>query len=201
MVPFEGLYGRTCRSLICWDDIGERKLLGPKLVQLTVEKVALIKERLKAAQSRWKSDHDFLKVLPMKSMMRFARKRKLNPLFVGPFEILDRVDTLAYKMDLPPNLSKIHNVFHVSTLRKYVFDPSHIVELKAIQISKDLTHEEVPIQIVDVIDKVLCHTVVKLVKIQWSNHSIRETTWELEEEMREKHPHLFQDPGMSSLED
>ena len=110
-------------------------------------------------------DHDFLKVLPMKSMMRFARKRKLNPLFVGPFEILERVGTLAYKMDLPPSLSKIHNVFHVSTLRKYVFDPSHIVELKAIQISKDLTHEEVPIQIVDVIDNALRHAIAKLVKI------------------------------------
>ena len=156
MVTFEGLYGRTCRSLICWDDIGERKLLGHKLVQLTVEKVTLIKERLKAAQTKWKSyannrrrdlefevgDHDFLKVLPMKSMMRFARKRKLNPLFVGPFEILERVGTLASKMDLPPSLSKIHNVFHVSTLRKYVFDPSHIVELEPIQISEYLTYEE-----------------------------------------------------------
>ena len=147
MVTFEGLYGRTCRSLICWDDIGERKLLGPELVQLTVEKVVLIKERLKAAQSKHKSyadnrrrdlefevgDHDFLKVLPMKSMMRFARKRKLNPLFVGPFEILERVGTLAYKVALPPSLSKVHNVFHVSTLRKYIYDPSHVVELEPIQ--------------------------------------------------------------------
>ena len=75
------------------------------------------------------------------------------------------------------------------------------MELEPIQISEDLTYEEVPIQIVDMMDKVLCHVVVKLVKIQWSNHSIRETTWELEEEMREKHPHHFQDPSMSSLKD
>ena len=75
------------------------------------------------------------------------------------------------------------------------------MEFEPIQIFKDLTYEEVPIQIVDVIDKVLRHTVVKLIKIQWSSHSIREATWELEEEMREKHPHLFQDPSMSSLED
>ncbi|RVW37588.1 hypothetical protein CK203_074007 [Vitis vinifera] len=95
----------------------------------------------------------------MKSIMRFGRKGKLSPLFVGPFE------------------------------------------LEPIQISEDLTYEEVPVQIVDVMDKVLRHAVVKLVKVQWSNHSIREATWELEEEMREKHPQLFQDSGMSSLEE
>ncbi|RVW79757.1 Transposon Ty3-G Gag-Pol polyprotein [Vitis vinifera] len=215
MAPFEALYGRKCRSPICWNDVGERKLLGPELVQLTVEKVALIKERLKAAQSRHKSyadqrrrdlefevgDHVFLKVSPMKSVMRFGRKGKLSPRFVGPFEILERVGTLAYKVALPPSLSKVHNVFHVSTLRKYIYDPSHVVELEPIQIFEDLTYEEVPVQIVDVMDKVLRHAVVKLVKVQWSNHSIREATWELEEEMREKHPQLFQDSGMSSLED
>ena len=215
MAPFEALYGRKCRSPICWNDVGERKLLGPELVQLIVEKVVLIKERLKAAQSRHKSyanhrrrdlefevgDHVFLKVSPMKSVMRFGRKGKLSPRFVGPFEILERVGTLAYKVALPPSLSKVHNVFHVSTLRKYIYDPSHVVELEPIQIFEDLTYEEVPVQIVDVMDKVLRHAVVKLVKVQWSNHSIREATWELEEEMREKHPQLFQDSGMSSLED
>ena len=120
---------------------------------------------------------------------------------MGPFEVLERVGTLAYKVALPPSLSKIHNVFHVLTLRKYIYNPSHVVELELIQISKDLTYEEVPVQIVDVMDKVLQHAVVKLVKVQWSNHSIREATWELEEKMREKHPQLFQDSGMSSLED
>ena len=130
MTPFEGLYGRKCRSPVCWDDVGERKLLGPKLVQLTVEIFALIKKRLKTAQSRQKSytdnrrrnlefkvgDNVFLKVLPMKSMMRFGRKGKLSPWFVGPFEILERVGTLAYKVALPPSLSKIHNIFHISNL-------------------------------------------------------------------------------------
>ena len=128
-------------------------------------------------------DHVFLKVSPMKSIMRFGRKEKPNPHFVGPFEVLER-DTLAYKVALPPSLSKIHNVFHVLTLRKYIYDPSHVVELEPIQIYEDLTYEEVPVQIVDVMDKVLQHAVVKLVKVQWSNHSIREATWELEEEMK-----------------
>ena len=133
--------------------------------------------------------------------MRFGRKRKLSPRFMEQFEVLERVGTLAYKVALPPTLSKIHNIFHVSTLRKYIYDPFHVVELEPIQISEDLTYEEVPIHIVDVMDKVLRHVVVKLVKIQWSNHSIREATWVLEEEIRKKHPHLFQDPSMSSLED
>ena len=86
-------------------------------------------------------DHVFLKVSPMKSIMRFGRKRKLSPRFVGPFEVLEKVGTLAYKVALPLSLSKIHNVFHVSTLRKYIYDPSHIVELEPIQISEDLTYE------------------------------------------------------------
>ncbi|KAL6315073.1 hypothetical protein AAG906_030926 [Vitis piasezkii] len=140
---------RRCRSSVCWDDVGEKKLLGPVLVQLTIEKVSLIKERLKTAQSRQKSyadnrirdlefkvgDHVFLKVSPMKSIMKFGRKGKL-------------IGTLAYKVALPPSLSKIHNVFHVSTLRKYIYDPFHVVELEPIQISEDLTYEEVPVQIV-----------------------------------------------------
>ncbi|RVW73465.1 Transposon Ty3-G Gag-Pol polyprotein [Vitis vinifera] len=137
MAPFEALYGRRCRSPVCWDDVGEKKLLGPELVQLTVEK----------------------------SIMRFGRKWKLSPRFVGPFKVLERVGTLAYKVALPPSLSKIHNVFLVSTLRKYIYDPSHVVELEPIQISEDLTYEEVPVQIVDVMDKVLRHAVVKLVKV------------------------------------
>ena len=118
-------------------------------------------------------DHVFLKISPMKSIMRFGRKGKLNPRFVRPFEVLERVRTLAYKVALPPSLSKIHNIFHVSTLRKYIYDPSHVMELEPIQISEDMTYEEVPIQIVDVMNKVLCHAVVKLVKIQWCNHSIQ----------------------------
>ncbi|KAL6318643.1 hypothetical protein AAG906_000721 [Vitis piasezkii] len=186
MTPFEGLYGRRCRSPICWDDVGEMKLLGPELVQDLEFEVG---------------DHVFLKVLPMKSVMRFGRKGKLSPRFVGSFEILEKVGALVYKVPLLPSLSKIHNVFHVSTLRKYVFDPSHVVELEPIQISEDLTYKEVPVQIVDVMDKVLRHVVVKLIKVQWSNHSIQEATWELEDEMREKHPQLFQDSSMSSLED
>ena len=135
-------------------------------------------------------DHVFLKVSPMKPVMRFGSKIKLSPRFVGPFEILERVGPRAYRAALPPSMSKVHNVFHVLTLRKYVFYPSH-VELEPIKIYEDFTYEEEPIQIVDVMGKVLRLAIVKLVKVQWSNHDIREAAWELEEEMRDKHPQLF----------
>ena len=142
---------------------------------------------MKAAQNKQKSyvynhmwdlefkvgDNVLLKVLPTKSTMGFERNRKLNPRFVGLFEILERVGTLAYRVELSPRLFKIHNVFHVSALRKYVFYPSHVVELEPIQMSKDLIDEEVPILIVDVIDKVLGYAIAKLVEVQWSNYSIR----------------------------
>ena len=124
----------------------ERKHLGPELLQLIIEKIVLIKERLKVVQSIQKScvdnhkrdlkfeagDHVFLKVSHLNSIMRFGRKGKLSPRFVGPFELLERVGTLAYKAALPPSLYKIHNVFHVSTLRKYVFYPSYVMELESI---------------------------------------------------------------------
>ena len=153
--------------------------MGLELVHLMVEKVALIKEILKTAQSRQKSytnnhrrdlefdvhDHVFLKVSLMTSVMRFGRKGKLSPQFLGPFKILERVGTLAYKVALPPSLFKIHNVFHVLSLRKYVFCPSHIVELEPNKIYEDFIYEEVPIQIVDVIDNALRHAIAKLVKI------------------------------------
>ena len=150
----------------------------------------MIKERLKTTQNRQKSyvdncrrdlefevgDHVFLKISPLKPVMRFGSKGKLSPHFVGPFKILERVGPMAYRVALTLSMSKVHNVFHVLTLRKYVFDPSYVVELKPIQNSMGLTYKEVPVQIVDVIDKVLRHAIVKLVKIQWSNHDIREAT-------------------------
>ncbi|CAM8905384.1 unnamed protein product [Rhodiola kirilowii] len=132
MAPFEALYGRKCRSPICWDNVGERQLLGPEIVRDTVEKIKLIRERLRVAQSRQKSyadvrrrdlefhvgDHVFHKVSPTKGISRFSIRGKLSPRFIGPFEILERVGSLAYRLALPPVLAGVHNVFHVSMLRK-----------------------------------------------------------------------------------
>ncbi|KAH9778034.1 Endonuclease [Citrus sinensis] len=163
MAPFEALYGRKCRSPICWDEVGERKLLGPELIQITVDKIKLIRGRLQTAQSRQKSyadrrrrelefekgDFVFLKVSPWKGVFRFGKKGKLSPGFIGPFEILERIGPVAYRIALPPSLSRLHNVFHVFVLRKYIADPSHVLDYQPIQITEDMSYEEQPIEIVD----------------------------------------------------
>uniref|UniRef100_A0A7N2MWN1 RNA-directed DNA polymerase n=1 Tax=Quercus lobata TaxID=97700 RepID=A0A7N2MWN1_QUELO len=152
MAPYEALYGRKCRSPLCWEEVGERKLLGPEIIQMTSEKIDLIHKRLQIAQSRQKSYYDhsrkkvefevgdmvFLKVFPMKGVMRFGKKGKLSPRFVGPFEILKRIGKVAYELPLPPTLAEVHNVFHVSMLRKYISDPSHVLNYEPLKIKDDL---------------------------------------------------------------
>ncbi|KAL5577467.1 hypothetical protein UlMin_019166 [Ulmus minor] len=137
-------------------------------------------------------DSVFLKVAPMKGVMRFGKKGKLSPRFIGPFEILERVGKVAYKLALPPELSSVHNVFHVSMLKKYVSDPSHVLEHEPIQVNEDLTYEEKPVQILDRKDKTLRNKVIPLVKVLWRNHKIEEATWEREDDMRINYPELFQ---------
>ncbi|XP_039120511.1 uncharacterized protein LOC120256910 [Dioscorea cayenensis subsp. rotundata] len=205
MAPYEALYGRRCRSPICWDDVGERKLLGPEIVQLTVEKVRLIRDRLRAAQSRQKSyadnrrrslefqvgDHVFLRVAPTKGVIRFGVRGKLSPRFIGPFEILERIGEVAYRLALPPSLSRVHDVFHVSMLKKFIPNPDHVIQFSDFELSNDLTYEEQPIKIVDFKEQTLRSRVISYVKVQWSNHSEREATWELESEIKGRYPYLF----------
>ena len=207
MAPFEALYGRRCRTPLCWDEVGERSLLGPDIVQETAEKVRLIRQRLLTAQSRQKSyadhrrrelifqvgDHVFLRVSPTRGVMRFGVRGKLSPRYVGPFEVLDRVGEVAYRLALPPSLAGVHNVFHVSMLRKYVPDPSHVIELAPLRIREDLTYEERPVRIVDRKDQVLRRRTIPYVKVQWSHHSEREAIWELEETMRTQYTYLFEE--------
>ena len=161
MAPFEALYGKQCRSPLCWDEVGERKLVGPKLVRITNKAVQKIRVRMHSAQSRQKSYADvrrrnlefkegdpvFLNVAPMKGILRFGRKGKLSPRFIGPFEILERVGSVAYKLALPPSLSSVHDVFHVSMLRKYTAHPTHVIDYKPLEIEEDLSYQEKPIRI------------------------------------------------------
>ncbi|KAL8114656.1 hypothetical protein AgCh_021499 [Apium graveolens] len=142
MPTYEALYGRSYHSPLCWDEVGEHKILGPELVRQTREMVELIRKRLVAAQDRQKKyadqtkkdreyevgDSVLLKVSPWKGVMRFGKKGKLSPRFIGPFEILRRIGPLAYELALPPNLQQVHNVFHVSMLRKYHADARHVIE-------------------------------------------------------------------------
>ncbi|XP_073061751.1 uncharacterized protein [Primulina eburnea] len=185
--------------------LGERKMLGPELVQQMVDVVALIRERMKTAQSRQKSyadvrrrplafevgDHVFVKIAPLKGVMRFGKKGKLSPRFIGPFEILDRIGERAYRLALPPDLDKVHNIFHVSMLRKYVSNPIHVLRHEPLDLMPNLSYHERPVQILDRKVKVLRNKEIGIVKVLWSNHIIEEATWEPEEEMKQRYPELF----------
>ena len=133
MAPYKALYGRPCRSPIFWTEVGESSITGPYLIRDTSEKVGMIRKRLLTAQSRQKSyvdirrrplvfeayDHVFLKVMPKRVVIRFEKQGKLSPRYIGPFEVLERVGAVAYRLPLPPSLSSVHEVFLVSMLRKY----------------------------------------------------------------------------------
>ena len=136
-------------------------------------------------------DMVFLKVSPWKGVIRFGKKGKLSPRYIGPFEVLEKVGEVAYRVALPPRLAGVHNVFHVSMLRKYVHSPSHVIDYEPLQIREDFSYEEMPVQILDSKEKMLRTKVIKLVKVLWRNHLVEEATWECEDEMREKYPHLF----------
>jgi hypothetical protein len=205
MAPYEALYGRPCRSPSYWYEAGERQLYGPQLVQDCAGKVKIIRERLLTAQGRQKNyadkrrrplefeigDHVFVKVSPTKGIMRFGKKGKLSPRYVGPFEILEKIGVVAYRLALPPDLSHVHPVFHVSMLRKYVMDSSHILDYVPLEVQPDLTYKEKPIRILDRKTQVLRTKTVYLVKVLWRNATSEEATWESEETMKEKYPELF----------
>ncbi|KAL0560765.1 hypothetical protein IC582_001178 [Cucumis melo] len=207
MAPFEALYGKCCRSPVCWDEVGEQRLMGPELVQSTNEAIQKIRSRMHTAQSRQKSyadvrrkdlefeigDKVFLKVAPMKGVLRFERRGKLSPRFVGPFEILERIGPVAYRLALPPSLSTVHDVFHVSMLRKYVPDPSHVVDYEPLEIDENLSYVEQPVEVLSREVKTLRNKEIPLVKVLWRNHRVEEATWEREDDMRSRYPELFEE--------
>ncbi|XP_075483798.1 uncharacterized protein LOC142523951 [Primulina tabacum] len=206
MAPFKALYGRKCRSPICWEDVGERQMSRPEFIQEMKDKVELIRKRMKTAQDRQASyankrrrplefqvgDYVFLKVSPFRGTMRFGHKGKLAPRYIGPYMIVERIGTLAYRLDLPPSLYLIHNVFHVSMLRKYEPDPSHILNVEDVELDSSLSYVEHPMQILDRKERQLRNKTIPLVLVQWSRHGREESTWELEAKMRQEWPHLFE---------
>ncbi|GJW23198.1 putative reverse transcriptase domain-containing protein [Tanacetum coccineum] len=161
--PFEALYGRRCRSPVLWAEIGESRLIRPELVQETTDKVVLIKERLKAARDRQKSyvdnrrnplefevgDQVLLKVSPWKGVVRFGKKGKLAPRYVGPFEILERIGPVAYRLRLPHELSGVYDTFHVSNLKKCLADANLHVPLEEVKLDKTLRFVVEPVEIMD----------------------------------------------------
>ena len=172
-------------------------MIGPDLIQETEEKVKMISARLKVATDRQKSYADmkrkdigyeidekvFLKVSPWKKVMRSGKKGKLSPKFIGPYEVLEKVGPMAYCLALPPDLEKIHNVFHVSMSRRYRSDPSHVVSSETIELRLDLTYEEEPVEILAREVKELRNKKIPLVKVLWRNHKTEQATWESKETM------------------
>ncbi|XP_070019795.1 uncharacterized protein [Nicotiana sylvestris] len=206
MEPYEALYGKRYRSPTGWFEASETNLLGPDLVQEAMDKVQLIIQRLLTAQSRQKSysnkrrrdlvftfgDKVFLRVSPMKGVMRFGKKGKLSPKFIGLYEISYRVGVVAYRLALPPELTFIHPMFDVSMLKKCISDSSQVIEAPAIPLDEKLSYEEKPMAIVDRQVRKLRSKEIVFVKFLWRNHTVEEANWEVEKDMQAKYPHLFQ---------
>ncbi|XP_052723874.1 uncharacterized protein LOC128193804 [Vigna angularis] len=206
MAPFEALYGRKCRTPLCWFKEGEHVLTGPELIQQTTEKVKQIQERLKTSLSRQKSyadkrrrplefaagDHVFLRLNPVTGVGRAVRPKKLSPKFIGPYQILRKIGPVAYELALPPQLSNLHPVFHVSQLRKYIANPSHVLELEDIQLRPDRTLELHPVRVEDSRTKYYKGKEVRLVKMVWDAKT-GDSTWEVESAMKDLYPSLFSD--------
>ncbi|KAI3786614.1 hypothetical protein L1987_40427 [Smallanthus sonchifolius] len=179
MAPFEALYGRKCRSPICWNEIGEAQITGPELIQETSDKIIQIRDNIRG-------------------VIRFGKKRKLAPRYVGPFKILERIGKVAYKLELPPSLGNVHPTFHVSNLKKCLVDEHLHIPLDDVRIDETMHFVEKPVEIMVREVKQLKRSRIPIVKIHWESKRGPEFTWEREDQMKLKYPHLFIDTVVSS---
>jgi hypothetical protein len=210
--PFEALYGRKCRSPLCWAEVGDSQVTGPELVLETTERITQIRERMAAARDRQKSyadkrrkplefevgDKVLLKVSPWKGTVRFGKRGKLNPRYVGPFEIIERVGEVAYRLKLPEEMSGIHDVFHISNLKKCLADETLVIPYKEITLNDKLRFVEEPVEVVDYAVKETRLSKTPIVKIRWNSKHGEHFTWEREDVFKHKYPHIF--PELSDLE-
>ncbi|GJS31909.1 putative reverse transcriptase domain-containing protein [Tanacetum coccineum] len=177
--PFEALYGRKCRSPVCWAEIRQVQLTGPEIVQETTEKIIQIKQRMQVARDRQKSyadlkrklmdfqvgDNVMLKVSPWKGVVRFGKRGKLNHRYVGPFKVLEKVGSVAYKLELPKEMSRVHNTFHVSNLKKCYAGEPLAVPLDGLHFDDKLQFVEEPVEIMDREIKQLRRSRVPIIKV------------------------------------
>jgi hypothetical protein len=202
MAPFEVLDGRRCHTPLNWIEPREKVIFGPDLVEEVESIVRRVQENLKAAKSCQEiyankrrrplefevGNHVYLRVSPMKGVKRFGVKGKLAPRYIGPFPILEKCGIVAYKLDLPPSLTGVHDIFHVSQLKKCLKAPMDIVLPEVAPLKADLSYPEHPTKILDQKDCVTRRKTIKFFKIQWGNHSEEEATWESEDFLCSRHP-------------
>ena len=170
--------------------------------------VQTVRENLRIAQTRQKSyadgkrrdltfsvdDYVYLKVSPMRGVRRFNVKGKLAPRYIGPFKVLERKGEVAYRLELPTNLSGVHDVFHISQLKKCLQVSEEQARLDGLEVQEDLTYTEHPVKILDTSERVTRNKRIKMCRVQWSHHSEAEATWEREDELRKTYPDLFASP-------
>jgi hypothetical protein len=203
--PFEVLYGRYCRTLLHWDQPGERQVFGLDILLEAEENIKMVRENRKTAQSRQRSyadtrkrelsfevgDFVYLKVSPIRGIKRFGVKGKLAPRYIGPYQIQARRGEVAYQLSLPESLSAVHDVFHVSQLKKCLRVPEEQLPTEDLEVQEDLTYIEKPTQILETADRVTRRSTIRMCKVKWGHHSEEEATWEREDDLRAKYPELF----------
>nr|GEW45299.1 putative reverse transcriptase domain-containing protein [Tanacetum cinerariifolium] len=202
MPPYEMLYGRKCRTLICWGEIEQRELASSDVVQQTNEKIDQIKERLKMVQDRQKSYADKRRRpieiqvedhVPWKGVICFRKRGKFRPRYIGPFRITDRVGKVAYRIELPEELNSIHNTFHVSQLRKCLVDKTEYVLLADIVVDEKLGYVEEAVEILDTMVNKLRRKEILLLKVRWKHRKGLDYSWRPEEELIKYYPAFHQE--------
>jgi hypothetical protein len=198
MAPFEALYGRRCRTPLNWIEPREKVIFGPDIIEEAEATVCRIQDNLKAAKSRQETyankrrqplefeveDHIYLRVSPMKDVKRFGMKEKC---YIGPIPILEKCGNVAYKLKLPPCLAGVHDIFHVSQLKKCLKVLMDIMLPEVTPLEANLSYPEHPIKVLDQKDRVTRRKTTKFFKIQWSKYTEEEATWESEDFLCSRH--------------
>jgi hypothetical protein len=211
MTLFEMLYGHRCRTQLFWSESREWKVFGPDILQEAEKQVRMVRENLRVAQSRQKSyadhrrrelsfkvgDFVYLKVSLVRDLCRFKVQGKPAPRFIGPFKILEKRGEVAYQLELPPQLSDVHDVFHVSQLKKCLRVPEDQLPMEDLDAKEHLSYQEYPIKILETSERVTRNKKIKMCKVLWSHHTEEEATWEREEELKAEFPSIFFDQSES----
>jgi hypothetical protein len=202
IVPFETSYGRKCRTPLNWIETGEKAIFSPDIVDEAEPMIRHIQDILKAVKSRQESyankrreplqlevgDHVYLKISPMKGVKRFGVKEKSSPRYIRQFSILEKCGTVAYKLELSPSLAGVHNIFHVSQLKKCLKTHVYVVLPEVTPLESDLTYPKHLIKILDQKSRVTGRKTITFYKIQWSNHMVEKAIWESKDFLHSCHP-------------